>query len=51
MARRLEKAIQRAPGAIATAEPPAAGVRAILSPTVDFLCVGGIGICAWRRSR
>src|SRR4026208_1724508 len=51
MARRLEHAKKAAPRAIATAptaiatEAPAAG-RAIFSPTLDFLCVGGIGICA-----
>jgi hypothetical protein len=46
MARRLEKAMKAAPAAIATEAPAAAGARAIFSPTLDFLCVGGIGICA-----
>jgi hypothetical protein len=45
MARRVEKA-KAAPKATATEAPTAAGVRAIFSPTLDFLCVGGIGICA-----
>ena len=53
MTRRLEKAQKAAPkmtwaGGVATATeaPTASGVRAIFSPTLDFLCVGGIGICA-----
>jgi hypothetical protein len=46
MARRLEKAVTAAPRATATEAPTAGGVRAIFSPTLDFLCVGGIGICA-----
>src|SRR6185503_16390739 len=45
MAHRLEKA-KAAPKAIPTEAPTADGVRAIFSPTLDFLCVGGIGICA-----
>ena len=53
MARRLEKAQKAAPSmtgmsavAIATEAPATAGPRAIFSPTLDFLCVGGIGILA-----
>src|SRR4029453_1778122 len=46
MARRLERAKKAAPNATATEAPTAAGVRAIFSPTLDFLCVGGIGIFA-----
>jgi hypothetical protein len=46
MVRRLEKAKNAAPDATATEAPKAAGVRAIFSPTLDFLCIGGIGICA-----
>ena len=53
MARRSEKAQKAAPKttwvsglATATEAPPAAGARAIFSPALDFLCVGGIGICA-----
>src|SRR4026208_515578 len=46
MARRLEKARNAAPTAIAMEAPTPAGVRAIFSPTLDFLCVGGLGICA-----
>jgi hypothetical protein len=46
MARRLDRARKAAPTAIAAPAPAAAGTRAILSPTLDFLCVGGIGICA-----
>src|SRR6478735_1856545 len=53
MAHRLERAQRTAAkmtsmGAVATATetPTVAGVRAIFSPTLDFLCVGGIGICA-----
>ena len=46
MARRLEKAKKAAPKATATEAPTAGGARAIFSPTLDFLCVGGIGICA-----
>jgi hypothetical protein len=46
MVRRLEKAKKAAPDVTATEAPKAAGVRAIFSPTLDFLCIGGIGICA-----
>ena len=46
MARRLKEATKGAPKGIATEAPAEAGVRAIFSPTLDFLCVGGIGIFA-----
>src|SRR5574339_1000523 len=46
MARRLENTNSAAAQASSTPVPTAAGVRAIFSPTLDFLCVGGIGICA-----
>lgn len=46
MARRVERAKRTAPTATAAEAPTTAGVRAIFSPTLDFLCVGGIGICA-----
>jgi hypothetical protein len=46
MARRAELARNAAPTAIAVGAPGAEVVRAIFSPTVDFLCVGGLGILA-----
>lgn len=45
MVRRL-KAKKAAPEATSTEAPKAAGVRAIFSPTLDFLCAGGIGLFA-----
>jgi hypothetical protein len=46
MARRLDKAKNAAAKPPVLEAPTAAGARAIFSPTVDFLCVGGIGLCA-----
>ena len=46
MARRSENSTNAAPHAVAREAPTTAGARAIFSPTLDFLCVGGIGICA-----